>query len=186
MLLRLANKLEATGQTVRLAKLGSYSESELRKYLDIAPVIFAYRLASNDENKRRGRVGRSSGFRQGVRNPEFIPAGKQARTKSNSTRYYDLTKQAWRMWKPGNVVSVTAFWSVFEGAFVDSPEAAGLAGQKPFGVVPMSEPVYDAARADRSAARDAATRREQIARTATREATRKAREATRTTRALRR
>lgn len=171
MLLQLAGKLEAAGQTARLAKLGAYSEAELRKYLDIAPVIFAYRLANNPENKRRGRVGRNSGFRQGVRNPEFIPAAKQAKTKGNSTRYYDLGRQAWRSWRAGNVVSVTAFWSVFEGAFVDSPEAAGIAGQKPFGVIPMTEPVIDEAKQQR---------------TASREATKRSREQTRTTRALRR
>ena len=171
MLLRLANKLEAAGQTARLAKLGSYSETELRKYLDIAPCIFAYRLADNPANKRRGRAGRNSGFRQGVRNPAFIPTAKQAKTTGTSTRYYDLGRQAWRMWRRGNVVSVTAFWSVFDGAFVDSPEAAGLAGQKPFGVIPMSEPVIDEAKAKRTAAR---------------EATKRSREQTRTTRALRR
>lgn len=171
MLLKLAGKLEATGQTARLAKLGAYSEAELRKYLDIAPVIFAYRLADNEANRKRGRAGRNSGFRQGVRNPEFIPAGKQARTKGTSTRYYDLGRQAWRSWRSGNVVSVTAFWSVFENAFVDSPEAAGVAGQKPFGVVPMTEPVID---------------KEKEKRTAKREATKRARETTRTTRALRR
>ncbi len=171
MLLRLANKLAASGQTARLAKLGAYSEAELRKYLDVAPCIFAYRLADNPENERRGRAGRNSGFRQGVRNPEFIPAGKQAKTKSTSTRYYDLGRQAWRSWRAGNVVSVTAFWSVFENAYVDTPEAAGLQGQKPFGVVPMTEPKIDDARAKR---------------TEKREATKRQRETTRTTRALRR
>jgi hypothetical protein len=116
-------------------------------------------------------VGRNSGFRQGVRNPEFIPAAKQAKTKANSSRYYDLGRQAWRSWRPGNVVSVTAFWSVWEGAFVDTPEAAGIVGQKPFGVIPMVEPVIDEAKAKR---------------TEKREATKRAREQTRTKRALRR
>ncbi|MDO7846488.1 hypothetical protein Q5H92_08975 [Hymenobacter sp. M29] len=162
MLLQLANKLEAAGQTARLAKLGAYSEAELRTYLDLVPCIFAYRRADNEANRRSGRVGRNSGFRQGVRNPAFIPAEKQAKTKSNSTRYYDLGRQDWRSWRAGNVVSVTAFWSVFGNEYVDTPEAAGLQGQKPFGIVPMTEPKLDPARAARTAGRTATkTRREQ-------------------------
>lgn len=162
MLLQLANKLEAAGQMARLAKLGAYSEAELRKYLDLVPCIFAYRRADNDANRRSGRVGRNSGFRQGVRNPAFIPAEKQAKTKGNSTRYYDLGRQAWRSWRAGNVVSVTAFWSVFGNEYVDTPEAAGLQGQKPFGPVPMTEPQLNPERAARTAPRTATkTKREQ-------------------------
>lgn len=171
MLLQLANHYEATGQTARLLRLAQYSEQLLREYLDQVPVIFAYRRADNPENQRRGIVGQNSGFRQGVRNPNFIPAEHRARTKGTSTKYYDLGRQAWRSWRPGNVITVTAFWSVEEGKYVDTPEEAGIVEGAPFTAAPLLSPKVNEAR---------------IKRNATREATRKEREKTAVRRALKR
>lgn len=162
-LLQLASAYEKQGNAALLLKLAKYSEALLLSYLDQVPCIFAYRLADTEENQKRGRVGKLSGFRQGVRNPNFIPAGKQAKTKSRSTKYFDLGRQAWRSWKRGNVVSVTAFWSVERNEFVDTPEEAGIVAGKPFQAAPKAKPEVNKARAERTAKRETAKReREKI------------------------
>jgi hypothetical protein len=158
-LLKLATQFEAAGQSAQLLKLGQYSEAQLRHYLDQVPCIFGYRYADNPVNRKRKRVGRSSGFRQGVRNPNFIPAEKHAATKGTSTKYYDLGRQAWRMWRAGHIITVTAFWSVELLQFVDTPEEAGIVGGKPFSAAPAEEPTINTARAARTAKREATKNR---------------------------
>jgi hypothetical protein len=154
-LLHLATHYEKHGNTALLLKLAKYSEQLLVDYLDQVPCIFAYRYADNEENQRRNRVGRLSGFRQGVRNPNFIPAALQALTAGRSSRYYDLGRQAWRSWRRGNLISVTAFWSVERQEFVDTPEEAGIVAGKPFEAAPKEKPVVNVARAARTAKREA-------------------------------
>ncbi len=154
-LLQLASHYEKRGNAALLLKLAQYSESLLLDYLDQVPCIFAYRLADTEENQKRGRVGRLSGFRQGVRNPNFIPATLQATTTSRSTKYYDLGRQAWRSWRRGAIVSVTAFWSVELGEFVDTPEEAGITAGKPFAAAPKEKPAVSAERKQRTAKREA-------------------------------
>jgi len=145
-LLTLASHYERTGQTARMLKLAKYSEELLLYYLNQVPCIFAYRLADTESNRKRGIVGQNSGFRQGVRNPNFIPSGKQAKRKGNTTRYYDLGREAWRSWRRGNVISVTAFWSVELEKFVDTPEEAGIVRGKEFDAKPKREPKTNPAR----------------------------------------
>lgn len=154
-LLELASHYEKRANAALLVRLAKYSEQLLLDYLDQVPCIFAYRLADNEENQKRGRVGRLSGFRQGVRNPAFIPAGLQAKTPGRSTKYYDLGRQAWRSWRRGAIVSVTAFWSAEQQQFVDTPEQAGIVAGKPFAAVPKENPTVSAARKQRTAKREA-------------------------------
>jgi len=167
-LLQLANHYERTGQTARLLKLAKYSEKLLLYYLNQVPVIFAFRLADTEENRQRGRVGQNSGFRQGVRNPNYIPEEARAKSKSSSTRYYDMGRQAWRSWRPGNVISVTAFWSEAEQRFVDTPEQAGITAGKEFQARPRLDPVKNPARAERTAKREARKRERETIRNANR------------------
>jgi hypothetical protein len=157
-LLELASHYEKRAHTALLVKLAKYSEQLLLDYLDQVPCVFAYRLADTEENQKRGRVGRLSGFRQGVRNPAFIPASLQAKSTSRSSKYYDLGRQAWRSWRRGAIVSVTAFWSVERQEFVDTPEQAGITAGKPFAAAPKEKPVVSAERKQRTAKREAAKR----------------------------
>ncbi|MDF7810751.1 hypothetical protein [Hymenobacter sp. YC55] len=133
-------------------------------YLNQVPCVFAFRLADTKENRARGRVGQLSGFRTGVRNPNFIPSTQRAKSKSaGKTRYYDQGRQSWRSWRPGLLVSVTAFWSEELQAFVDTPQEAGILAGKEFEAKPAKEPKQDAKRAERAAKREAAKReREKI------------------------
>jgi hypothetical protein len=164
--LQLAAHYEKTGNAALLLKLAAYSEELLIYYLNQVPCIFAFRLADNEANKKRGRVGKNSGFRQGVRNPNFIPDGSQAKTKNaNSTRYYDLGKQHWRSWKRGNIISVTAFWSVAENKFVDTPEEAGIVAGKAFKAAPKEKPTLNPERASRTAKRETQKREREKVRT---------------------
>lgn len=163
-LLTLASHYERTGQTARMLKLAKYSEELLLYYLNQVPCIFAYRLADTESNRKRGIVGQNSGFRQGVRNPNFIPSGKQAKRKGNTTRYYDLGREAWRSWRRGNVISVTAFWSVELEKFVDTPEEAGIVRGKEFDAKPKREPKTNPAREARNAKREKAKRDREVQR----------------------
>lgn len=164
--LQLANSYEAAGDEARLLRLAKYSEQLLIYYLNQVPVIFAYRRADNKKNRARGIVGQNSGFRQGVRNPAFIPDGLEAKTQqANSSKYFDLGRQAWRMWRKGNVISVTAFWSVAENKFVDTPEEAGIVAGKPFTAAPKERPTINPQRAARTAKREAVKREREKVRT---------------------
>lgn len=157
--LQLAAQYEAAGDTARLLKLAKYSETLLIYYLNQVPCIFAFRRADTAANRKRGIVGQNSGFRQGVRNPAFIPNGEEAGTKTaSSTKYYDQGRQAWRMWRRGNVISVTGFWSVADNTFVDTPELAGIVAGVPFQAAPKERPTLDPARKARTEKREAAKR----------------------------
>jgi hypothetical protein len=162
---RLAKAAAKRGDKVLLAKLAKYSEQLLIFYLNQVPCIFQFQLADTPDNRRRKRVGRMSGFRQGVRNLNYVPEDKHPASQSTrrSTRYYDLGRQDWRSWQSGKIVSVTAFWSEADGAFVDTPELAGIVKGKEFTSKPASKPQLNPGRAARNAKREAAKReREQI------------------------
>ena len=163
-LLRLAADAQRRGDKALLVKLAAYSERQLIYYLNQVPVIFQFRLADTADNRRRKRVGRVSGFGQGVRNLNYVPEAQHPATKSSrSTRYYDLGRQNWRSWKSGNIISVTAFWSEADGAFVDTPELAGITKGKEFSTKPATKPVLNPGRSDRAAKRETAKReREKI------------------------
>lgn len=141
------------------AKLAKFSEALLLFYLNQVPCIFQYRLANTPDNKRRKRAGKMSGYRQGVRNLNYVPKTQHPATKSSgSTRYYDLGRQDWRAWASGNIVSVTAFWSEADQAFVDTPELAGIVAGKPYTSKPATKPELNPGRAARNAKREAAKR----------------------------
>ncbi len=72
--LALAAAAVARANPRELLRLAAYSESQFVYYANQVPVIFQFVYADNEENKRKKRVGRSSGFRQGVRNLNFVPA----------------------------------------------------------------------------------------------------------------
>jgi hypothetical protein len=140
-----------------LVRLARYSEQQLLYYANQVPVIFAFRYADNAENQRRGRVGGSSGFRQGVRNLNFVPDGQHPKRRGRplglSIRYYDMGRQAWRSFRRGNLVSISAFWSVALQRFVDTPEQAGIERGKEFEAAPNAVPQVSEARQARSQAR---------------------------------
>ncbi len=158
-LVKLAVLAEKRKDARLYAKLAKFSEALLIFYLNQVPCIFQYRLANTPDNRRRKRVGKMSGYRQGVRNLNYVPAGQHpASTTKRSTRYYDLGRQNWRAWASGNVVSVTAFWSDADQAFVDTPELAGIVKGKPFSSKPATKPELNPGRAARTAKREAAKR----------------------------
>ena len=157
--LQLVAQVEARGSAAEWLRLAAYSEQQFVYYANQVPVIFAYRLADNPENKRRGIAGRNSGFRQGVRNLNYVPAAKHpagggAQPLGSTIRYYDLGRQNWRSYRKGNLLTISAFWSEAEGRFVDTPEEAGIARGVPFQSAPSrGTPVVDEARAARTESR---------------------------------
>jgi hypothetical protein len=162
---QLAAQVVARGDTAEMLRLAAYSESQFVYYANQVPVIFAYKLADNDENRRRGIAGRNSGFRQGVRNLNYVPAGQHpagggsAQPLGSTIRYYDKGRQKWRSYRKGNLLTITAFWSEELQTYVDTPEEAGIARGVPFEAAPRgSKPQVDEARAARSEARAQARR----------------------------
>jgi hypothetical protein len=140
-------------------RLAAYSEAQFVYYANQVPVIFAYKRADNAENKARGIAGQNSGYRQGVRNLNYVPAadhpgGRGAQPFGRTIRYYDKGRQAWRSYRKGNLLTISAFWSEELQQFVDTPEEAGIARGKPFESSPRNgAATRDEARAERSAAR---------------------------------
>ena len=162
---QLAAQVAARADAAEMLRLAAYSESQFVYYANQAPVIFAYKLADNAENRRRGIAGRNSGFRQGVRNLNYVPAGQHpagggsAQPMGSTIKYYDKGRQKWRSYRKGNLLTISAFWSEEAQAFVGTPEEAGLVRGVPFESAPRgSKPQVDAARAARSDARQVARR----------------------------
>lgn len=162
--LRLIEQVVARADAAELVRLAAYSEALFVYYANQVPVIFAYARADNDENQARGIVGQNSGFRQGVRNLNYVPAaqhpaGGSAEPLGMTIRYYDLGRQQWRSYRKGNLLTISAFWSEDEQRFVDTPEQAGIARGIPFVSSPRNGAAsIDEARAARSAARQARQR----------------------------
>jgi hypothetical protein len=166
----LIEQVEARGDVAELVRLAAYSESLFVDYTNQVPVIFAYKRADNEENQRRGIVGQNSGYRQGVRNQNYVPAEHHAGTASaepvgSTITYYDLGRQAWRSYRRGNLISISAFWSEELQQFVDTPEEAGITRGLPFQASPQnSRPAVDEARASRTAGREAGRRQREAER----------------------
>lgn len=161
----LVAQVAARADAAELLRLAAYSESQFVYYANQVPVIFAFKLADNAENKRRGIAGSNSGFRQGVRNLNYVPAGQHpagggsAQPVSSTIKYYDKGRQKWRSYRKGNLLTISAFWSEELQAFVDTPEEAGIVRGVPFDAAPRNgKPQVDAARAARSEARQQARR----------------------------
>lgn len=113
----------------RSLKLKKYSILEWEVFAALFPVIFTFKYAKNEENKRRGRAGRIAGFRQGTTNLNFVPTSKHPRSRNpdrKARRYYDLGRKNWRAFRASEneSISVTAFWSESKGEFVDTAEEA--------------------------------------------------------------
>jgi hypothetical protein len=157
---QLAAQVAARADAVEMLRLAAYSEAQFVYYANQVPVIFAYQLARNPENERRGIAGRNSGFRQGVRNLNYVPAGQHpagggsTQPLGQTIKYYDLGRQKWRSYRKGNLLTISAFWSEELGRFVDTPEEAGIARGQPFQSAPRNGAAsIDEARAARSEAR---------------------------------
>ena len=162
---RLVEQVVARGDAAELVRLAAYSEFLFVYYANQVPVIFAYARADNPENEARGIVGQNSGFRQGVRNLNYVPAGQHPagggseQPLGQTIPYYDLGRKQWRAYRKGNLLSISAFWSEDEQAFVDTPELAGIVRGVPFQSAPRNGAAsIDEARAARSAARQARQR----------------------------
>lgn len=156
--LKLATEAVARADARELLRLAAYSESQFVYYANQVPVIFQFVYADNAENRRKKRVGRSSGFRQGVRNLNFVPDAQHPATPGGRDArparvYYDLGRQQWRSFRKGNLRTISAFWSVAEGRFVDTPEAAGIERGKEFDAAPGQPAAINEARATRTAKR---------------------------------
>lgn len=156
--LKLATEAVARADARELLRLAAYSESQFVYYANQVPVIFQFVYANNEKNKNLKRVGKSSGFRQGVRNLNFVPAAQHPATPgSREARparvYYDLGRQQWRSFRKGNLRAISAFWSVAEARFVDTPEAAGIARGKEFDASPDRPAEINETRAARTAKR---------------------------------
>jgi hypothetical protein len=157
--LQLVEQVAQRGNAAEWLRLAAYSESQFVYYANQVPVIFAYRLADNPSNKARGIAGRNSGFRQGVRNLNYVPlakhpAGGGAQPLGSTIRYYDKGRQNWRSYRKGNLLTISAFWSEELQAFVDTPEEAGIARGVPFESSPRAgKPEVDPARAARTESR---------------------------------
>lgn len=157
--LQLIQQVAARGDASELLRLAAYSEALFVYYANQVPVIFAYRLAENAANQRRGIAGRNSGFRQGVRNLKYVPAGQHPAGGSeqplgSTIRYYDLGRQRWRSYRKGNLLTISAFWSEDLQRFVDTPEEAGIARGVPFQSTPRKgAAVVDETREARTQAR---------------------------------
>lgn len=157
--LQLVAQVEQRADAAEWLRLAAYSEQQFVYYANQVPVIFAYKRANNPENKARGIAGQNSGFRQGVRNLNYVPASAHPASGSAAPvgltiRYYDKGRQAWRSYRKGNLLTISAFWSEDEQRFVDTPEAAGIVRGVPFASTPRNGAAQrDEARAERSAAR---------------------------------
>ncbi|HEX8656124.1 MAG TPA: hypothetical protein VF690_01240, partial [Hymenobacter sp.] len=139
--LKLAAQVLDRADPRELVRLAAYSEAQFVYYANQVPVIFQFVYANNAENREKKRVGRSSGFRQGVRNLNFVPAAQHPGTPGSRDAgpariYYDLGRLRWRSFRRGNLRSISAFWSVAEDRFVDTPEAAGILRGQEFDATP--------------------------------------------------
>ena len=106
-----------------------FSLLEWELFIALFPIIFTYKYAKNEENKRKGRSGRIAGFRQGTTNLQFVPSSKHPRTRNTdrkTRRYFDLGRKNWRSFRASenDSISITAFWSESKGEFVDTAEEA--------------------------------------------------------------
>lgn len=163
--LQLVAQVAARADSAEWLALAAYSEAQFVYYANQVPVIFAYQRADNPENQARGIVGQNSGFRQGVRNLNYVPAGQHpagggsAQPLGQAIKYYDLGRQQWRSYRRGNLLTISAFWSEDEGRFVDTPEQAGIARGVPFQAAPRNgAATINEARQARSDARQARQR----------------------------
>jgi hypothetical protein len=156
---QLVAQVEARANPAELLRLAAYSEALFVYYANQVPVIFAYKRANNAENKARGIVGHNSGFRQGVRNLNYVPtadhpSGGSAEPLGSTIRYYDKGRQAWRSYRKGNLLTISAFWSEELQRYVDTPEEAGIVRGVPFQAKPSKGAVErDESRAARTESR---------------------------------
>ncbi len=180
----------ATGTRRLAVALARYSEEQFLYYAALVPVIFQFTYADTPANQKRKRVGRVSGFRQGVRNLVFVPTNKQPdspQERRKQVTYYDMGRANWRAFRRGNFINISAFWSESEGRFVDTPELAGITPGADFTPARESTPATDGTRETRTAAREAAKKQREReraaakARTESYRAGRKARTQNRTT-----
>ena len=162
--LHLTQQVEQRGDAAEWLRLAAYSEAQFVYYANQVPVIFAYQRADNEANQRRGIVGKNSGFREGVRNLNYVPAGQHpaqgsAQPLGSTIRYYDKGRQRWRSYRKGNLLTISAFWSEELQQFVETPEQAGIVRGVPFQSTPRNGAAQiNEARAARSAARQARQR----------------------------
>ncbi len=181
---QLIAQVVALADAAQLLRLAAYSESQFVYYANQVPVIFAYQLAHNAENERRGIAGRNSGYRQGVRNLNYVPSGQHpagggsAQPVGSTIKYYDLGRQKWRSYRKGNLLTISAFWSEELGRFVDTPEEAGITRGVPFQSAPRNGAAsIDEARVARSEARQQRRRAREVDRARFRQNDRSSRQA---------
>lgn len=145
----------------RALKLAAYTADRFVYYANRVPVIFSATYADTPENVAAKRVGKSHGFRQGVRSLAFVPSEYHPANPTREpgpngpVRYFWLTRNRWRAFRAGNLTSISAWWSPAEGRFVDTPELAGVDAFPEFAALPA----ITAPRADTVARRNEAADR---------------------------
>lgn len=103
--------------------------NEFSKLILQGKVTFLFLYCDRYENRIRGRVRASAGFRHGTQRKDFIPDNKWPKTRSkNKTalRYYDFGRAGWRSFRKNHFIVATSFWDDRENKWKDNPYDAGF------------------------------------------------------------
>lgn len=102
---------------------------EFEKIVLQGKVTFMYLYCDRHENRIRGRVRASAGFRHGTQRKDFIPDNKWPKTRSSNKtalRYYDFGRAGWRAFRKDCFIVATSFWDDSDNKWKDNPYDAGF------------------------------------------------------------
>ncbi len=102
---------------------------EFRKLILQGKITFTYLYCDREENRLRGRVRSSSGFRNGTQRLDLVPDNKYPKTRSPNTtalRYWDFGRSGWRSFRKDHFVVATSFWDAENNEWKDNPYDAGF------------------------------------------------------------
>lgn len=102
---------------------------EFRKLILQGKITFMFTYCDSVENRLRGRVGSSSGFRHGTQRLSLIPNNRWPKKRSkNQTalRYYDFGRYDWRSLRKDLFVVATSFFDERDKKWKTNPLEAGF------------------------------------------------------------
>lgn len=102
---------------------------EFSKLILQGKVTFLYLYCDRHENRIRGRVRSSAGFRTGTQRLKIIPNNKWPKSRSKNRtalRYYDFGREGWRSFRKDSFIVATSFWDAREEKWKDNPYDAGF------------------------------------------------------------